>query len=117
MDYLTTHTSLSPIRRGFGPGFSDVTLWLDREKIYNPFLFAFYLNDLEKFFIQNDINSLEKVEILCADNLHIYIEIFALLYADDTIILAEIPESLQNALNSFENYCTRWKLKVNLNKT
>jgi hypothetical protein len=40
-----------------------------------------------------------------------------LLYADDTIILAETPESLQNALNSFENYCTRWKLKVNLNKT
>ena len=40
-----------------------------------------------------------------------------MLYADDTIILAETPESLQNALNSFENYCTRWKLKVNLNKT
>jgi hypothetical protein len=83
----------------------------------SPFLFALYLNDLEKFFIQNDINSLEKVETLCADNLHIYIKIFALLYADDTIILAETPESLQNALNSFENYCTRWKLKVNLNKT
>jgi hypothetical protein len=32
---------------------------------------------------------------------------------DDTIILAETPESLQNALNSFENYCTRWKLKGN----
>jgi hypothetical protein len=44
-------------------------------------------------------------------------KIFALLYADDTIILAETPESLLNALNSFENDCTRWKLKVNLNKT
>lgn len=40
-----------------------------------------------------------------------------MLYVDDTIILAETPESLQNALNSFENYCTWWKLKVNLNKT
>ena len=66
------------------------------------FLFALYLNDLEQFFIQNDINSLEKVETLCVDNLHIYIKIFALLYVDDTIILAETPESLQNALNSFE---------------
>jgi hypothetical protein len=47
------------------------------------------LNMLEQFFIQNDINSLEKVETLCVENLHIYIKIFALLYADDTIILAE----------------------------
>jgi hypothetical protein len=37
-------------------------------KNFIAFLFALYLNDLEKFFIQNVINSLEKVETLCADN-------------------------------------------------
>jgi uncharacterized integral membrane protein len=64
-------------------------------------------NALEKSTkVQYNFYSLEKVETLCVDNLHIYIKIFALLYVDDTIILAETPESLQNALNSFENYCT-----------
>jgi hypothetical protein len=39
MDYLTTHTSLSPIRRGFAPGFVNYKKWCIRlaaasDKIY-----------------------------------------------------------------------------------
>jgi len=40
-----------------------------------------------------------------------------LLYADDTILLAESESDLQNSLNVFEDYCSQWKLKANVGKT
>ena len=40
-----------------------------------------------------------------------------MLYADDTIILAESDKELQNALIGLDDYCKRWKLTVNENKT
>ena len=42
---------------------------------------------------------------------------FLLLYADDTILLAESREDLQLLLNTFSEYCLEWKLKINVNKT
>ena len=42
---------------------------------------------------------------------------YILLYADDTIILAESEEELQKALDSAGLYCDRWHLTVNLSKT
>jgi hypothetical protein len=38
--------------------------------------------------------------------------IFLLLYADDTVLMAETPEDLQKQLNIFHDYCLAWKLKV-----
>ena len=40
-----------------------------------------------------------------------------MLYADDTIIMAENPYQLQLALNSLNDYCTTWKLKINISKS
>ena len=40
-----------------------------------------------------------------------------LLYADDTIILAESHEDLSHSLALFEEYCNQWKLKINISKT
>jgi hypothetical protein len=40
-----------------------------------------------------------------------------MLYADDTISLAESDEDLQVQLNAFGEYCDNWKMKVNVNKT
>ena len=40
-----------------------------------------------------------------------------LLYADDLLLLSETEKGLQSCLNSLQNFCTQWKLKVNLNKT
>ena len=42
------------------------------------------------------------------------IKLFVLLYADDTVILGETAEDLQNSIDSFLKY---WKLKVNESKT
>jgi hypothetical protein len=40
-----------------------------------------------------------------------------MLYADDTILLAESAEDLQVQLNAFGEYCDNWKMKMNVNKT
>jgi hypothetical protein len=39
-----------------------------------------------------------------------------LLYADDTVILAESPNELQKALIAMSDYCYIWGLKVNTAK-
>ena len=83
----------------------------------SPFLFAIFLNDLEKFFIENEVSGLESIKNLCEERIQCYINLFVLLYADDTILLAETPEKMQNVLYKFEEYCTQWKLKVNSQKT
>ena len=46
-----------------------------------------------------------------------YLKLFSLLYADDTIILADSEKSLQIGLNAIHDYCDVWSLKVNVDKT
>ena len=86
----------------------------------SPLLFSIYLHDLEHFLhdkyeglkltseIQNEhkiVNEMEK-----------YIKLFVLMYADDTILLAESEKELQNALNAMSDYCEMWKLQLNVKK-
>jgi len=47
----------------------------------------------------------------------VHYKLFAILYADDTVILSESKDGLQKALDIFESYCEIWKLQVNVNKT
>jgi hypothetical protein len=37
-----------------------------------------------------------------------------IMYADDTALLAESASNLQNTLNLIQEYCIKWKLKVNI---
>ena len=46
-----------------------------------------------------------------------FCNLFTLLYADDTIVLAENAEELQLALNALFDYCQTWHLTVNTTKT
>ena len=43
--------------------------------------------------------------------------ISVLMYADDIVLLSESPIGLQNCLNNLLEYCSQWKLSVNLKKT
>ena len=47
----------------------------------------------------------------------LFLKLFVLLYAADTIILAENECDLQTDLDSVHEYCTKFKLIVNTNKT
>jgi hypothetical protein len=46
-----------------------------------------------------------------------YLKLLILLYADDTVLMAESPEELQTLLDTFDDYYTIWNLKVNVDKT
>ena len=86
-----------------------------------PLLFAIYLNDFQQH-IANSYGGLrhlvsEVSKHLNTDNGDIFLNLCCLLYADDTIILAETPEELQTALNAVEDYCQIWHLTVNTSKT
>ena len=39
------------------------------------------------------------------------------MYADDTLLLAESPEDLQNYLDTLNEYCNNFDLKINTSKT
>ena len=47
------------------------------------------------------------------DDVEFYCKHYLLLYADDTVILAESREQLQAALNSMYLYSQTWELEVN----
>ena len=51
------------------------------------------------------------------NDLQIYVKLFTILYADDTVLLAESAEELQSELNYLYEYCEKWNLKVNTNKS
>ena len=81
----------------------------------SPYLFNLYLNDLERYL---DFNGAQGIPCETLDDqLHVYLKIFILLYADDTVVLSDNRNDLQEALNVFEQYCEEWKLTVNIEKT
>ena len=47
----------------------------------------------------------------------VVLKLHLLLYADDTVILAETPNDLQISLNSMAEYCKNWELSINVTKT
>jgi hypothetical protein len=87
----------------------------------SPILFALYLNDLESF-LAKAYNGLEQFNVLLQENtqtedIMVYLKLFSILYADDTILLAESENEMQAALNGMFHYCQIWKLRVNASKT
>ena len=88
----------------------------------SPILFSIFLNDLESSFRKDGVPGLkfineETIKHLSDDDVEMFLKLYVLLYADDTIILAESAEDLQKALNSLYTYCQTWHLTVNASKT
>ena len=65
----------------------------------SPILFSMYLNDLETYFEANHINGVP-IEFN-ADDIFVYLEMYVMLYADDTIIMSDFAESFQACLDTF----------------
>ena len=84
-----------------------------------PGLFSLFLNDLKGvFFKSNNVQGLKLPSALARDVCLQDIErkkyLFLLLYADDTIVLAECPEDLQRVLDILKIYCEFWGLDINV---
>ena len=45
------------------------------------------------------------------EQMGVFFKLFTILYADDTVLLAESAEDLQSQLNAFENYCQSVEVK------
>ena len=83
----------------------------------SSFLFALYLNDLETFLTNKNAQGVKTISEDFENDLQIYVKLFTILYANDTVLLAESAEELQLELNYFYEYCEKWNLKVNINKS
>ena len=47
--------------------------------------------------------------------IYIYLKLIILLYADDTVIFSDSEDSLRYAVNTFNQYCDKWRLHVTVN--
>ena len=81
----------------------------------SPFLFSIFLNDLEASLNSKGVSG---VNInVTTDDIHIFLKLLLLLYAAETVIFSDDKDTLQYALNVFEDYCNEWHLTVNIQKT
>ena len=99
----------------FSEFFRCVNRVRQREFIF-PFLFSLRLNYLETFLEKNNITGLKTLSDELEQELSYYNKLFVIMYANDTALLAESASNLQNMLNLFQEYCLKWKLKVNIDK-
>ena len=84
----------------------------------SPLLFSIFLNDLEDFLCENgNLTGVSSASNDVNDVMFMYLKAFVLLYADDTVIIAESAEDLQKSLTAYALYCETWKLLVNGSKT
>ena len=86
----------------------------------SPLLLSIFLNDLN-LFLETAHDGLMVVNTLSIENLDpkllIFCKLYILLYADDTVLVAESQEDLQQSSNLMESYCSMWELSMNVSKT
>ena len=80
----------------------------------SPFLFCIFLNDLETFLHQHNVSEL-RLDVN-NEEIRIFLKLFLLLNADDTVLFSDNVIDMQQTLSVFETYCKEYKLTVNTEK-
>ena len=80
----------------------------------SPVLFSIYLSDLNSF-LANKNDGLKQFQSLASeflndDRILIFLKLHVLLYADDTVLIADTSENLQKQLDTIDEYREIWKL-------
>ena len=73
----------------------------------SPLLFIFFIDDMAKA-LKDDTQDYITLNEL---------QIFLLLFADDTVLFSETPKGLQLLLDKLYAYCSKWGIAVNVDKT
>ncbi len=87
--------------------FFECSLGVRQGDSLSPTLFNLYINDLGHMF-----NTDDSEPAMYGD-----IKVGCLMYADDLVILSDSKKGMQNSLNKLSNYCKKWKLEINVNKS
>ncbi len=87
--------------------YMDISLGLKQEEIMSPLLYSLFVEDLELSLQDNVAPGLSIDDIT----------LILLLFADDMVIMGETREELQQNLNLLEQYCDKWGLVANMQKT
>ena len=108
-------------RHGICSFFFFSNVGLRQGKNLSSVLFSLFLNDLKGFLTSNNVQGLKPLFALaqdvCLHDIDNFLYLFLLLYADDTVVLAECREDLQRALDILRIYCEVWGLDINVRKT
>ena len=75
-----------------------------------------FLSDLESYLQSKDVGGLTTLSEEIENQLNVYLKLFVILYADNTVIMSETKEDLQKQLDVFSEYCKFWQLKVKVKK-
>ena len=73
----------------------------------SPLLFIFFIDDMANSLKDDTQNYITLNEL----------QIFLLVFADDTVLFSETPEGLQLLLDKLNTYCAKWGITVNVDKT
>ena len=74
--------------------------------VLSPLLFNLYLSDLPSIFDES------------CDPIDLYgSKLGCLMFADDLVILSESSKGLQKAIDRLQDYCLKWGLTINIDKT
>ena len=73
----------------------------------SPLLFIFFINDIYTQLKDDQFESFTIEEI----------QLYLLLFADDTVLFSDTKEGLQFLLNKLSTYCNKWDVHVNTDKT
>ena len=107
------------MNNGVQSEFFDSHVGLRQGEHLAPLLLALFLST-ETFFPAQKWNTIRVIDKLYNDSnggINGILNLFVLLYADDTVIIAENKHDMQRNLDLLNEYCICNKLKINISKT
>lgn len=101
---LLTGTTGSVLNKNGLTDAFDIEMGVQQGSLLSPLLFSLYINDISEAITGGGvIVGNTKIKMLA--------------YADDLVLMASDPPSLQFMINDICNYTEKWNLRINLNKS